>query len=372
MKFDIKSVYSHFQVYGDFLQALPYGNGHINDTFVVLTDQAGKTVRYILQRINHHIFREPEKLMDNVFRICQETHRQLAESGVRDIHRRSLTTLLTEDSLPYFKDHAGNYWRLYFFIEDAVGYDIIENSQQAYQAAHAFGNFQKLLTDLPGKRLYETVPGFHDTPRRFRSFLNALERDEFDRKDSARSEIDFYLSYQDEIDTLVRLHQAGNMPERVTHNDTKLNNVLLDIKTDEAICVIDLDTAMPGFSPYDFGDLVRTSTSNAAEDERELDKVQFLPDMFTALVEGYLSAADFLLSVEKDHLVFGSKLMTYEVGLRFLTDYLTGDRYFKTRTEDHNLVRSRTQMKIVEEIERQTHKLEDIVQACWNRRLNHS
>lgn len=362
MSFDTRNIFYQFQVYSDFIASRTYGNGHINDTFLVTVDQGGRELHYILQRINHHIFKDPVALMDNVYRICTETRRRLEEQGFVDISRRTLTTLLSRDGLPYVRDKEGNTWRLYYFIEGAIGYDVVRNSDQAYQAAFAFGTFQKFLTDMKGPRLNETIPHFHDTPRRFSHFLEVLQKDPVNRKKTAEQEIEKYLSYEDKLSRLTKLQAAGEIPERITHNDTKLNNVLIDVVTNEAVCVIDLDTSMPGLTPYDFGDLVRTSTSPAAEDERDLIKVRILPEMFKALARGYLDAtADFLLPVERENLVFGAKIMTYEVGLRFLTDYLEGDIYFKTAVQDHNLVRSRTQMKLLNSLEEQEGDFEKMI-----------
>lgn len=367
-EFDLKGVFSQFRVYGDFIDARPYGSGHINDTFAVNCRQAGDPVRYILQRLNHHVFKDPVKLMDNVHRICTELHKRLEASGDPDASRRALTTVLSRGDLPYHRDSDGNIWRLYLFIEGAVGYDIIENEEQAFQAARAFGEFQKLLTELPGERLHETIPGFHDTPKRFRRFKEVLEADVMGLRATAAPEIAFFLSCEEEVSRLLDLHAAGLIPERVTHNDTKLNNVLIDEKSHQAVCVIDLDTSMPGLAPYDFGDLVRTSTSPAAEDEKDLAKVVLMPEMFKALTRGYLStAADFLTPAERDNLVFGGKLMTYEVGLRFLTDYLEGSIYFKTKYPDHNLVRCRTQMTLVKAIEARQEELEAFVAEEYGR-----
>ncbi len=366
--YNIQDIMSHFDLLGDFTDAAPYGNGHINDTFAVNYLQAGVEIRYILQRINGFVFKEPEKLMENVGRICDELQRQLKADGVPDPSRRALTNVNELSGLPYYKDPDGNVWRVYLFIEGAVGFDIIENEEQAYQAAAAFGEFQKLLTNIPGGRLHETIPGFHDTPKRFGRFREVLLLDAGGRAESAGSEIDFFLSYESQVGRLLDLHRQGLIPERVTHNDTKLNNVLIDLKTHEAVCVIDLDTSMPGLAPYDFGDLVRTSTTSTAEDETDLSKIVFLPEMFKATIRGYLSTAgDFLTKAELDNLVFGGILMTYEVGLRFLTDYLKGDVYFKTAYSEHNLIRCRTQMTLVKLMEENRDSLEKYALEEYNR-----
>ena len=360
--FDIKSIFENFRVYGDFIAGETYGNGHINDTFMISTMQAARPVRYLLQRINTNVFTEPEKLMANIHRICNELHRRIREEGGADASRAALTTLLTEEGLPYYRDDEDRVWRLYLFIEGAIGYDIIENEEQASQAARAFGEYQKLLTDLPGERLHETIPGFHDTPKRLKKFQNIVEADKLNLAATAAPEIDFLLSLEDEASKLISLNEAGLIPERITHNDTKLNNVLIDVDTHEAICVIDLDTSMPGLAPYDFGDLVRTSTVLAAEDEKDLSKIIIRPEMFKALAKGYLStAASFLTQAELENLTFGGKLITYEQGIRFLTDYLEGNTYYKVKYNEHNLVRCRTQVALVREIEGRMNEFDDFI-----------
>jgi len=361
-EFNIKDVISHFKLYGDFIDAAAYGNGHINDTFLIDYIQAGCRQRYILQRINNIVFREPERLMENIDRICTELHRRLKEEGTADASRRALTIVPSESDLPYYKDENGSYWRVYLFIEDAAGYDIVENEEQAYQAARAFGEFQKLLTELPGKRLYETIPDFHNTPKRFRRFRQVIEEDSKGRAAEAADEISFYLSFENEVGHLLELNAKGLIPERVTHNDTKLNNVLIDTDSHRALCVIDLDTSMPGLAPYDFGDLVRTSTTASAEDEKELSKVVFLPEMFKALTRGYLStAADFLTEAELENLYFGGRLLTFETGMRFLTDFLEGDVYYKTAFPEHNLIRSRTQAELIKQLDCHRVELESFI-----------
>jgi len=366
--YDTEKLFSQFHVEGEFKNAEPYGNGHINDTYAVTCLRDGTPHRYILQRLNHQVFTKPVELMENARRICDELMLRLRESQVEKAYRRALTIYPTKKGDSFYKDDQGNYWRVYLFIEDVIGYDIVENEEQAFQAARAFGEFQKLLTNLPGERLHETIPGFHDTPRRFRKFKHLVESDPLNRVTSAQAVIDDYLSYGNVVARLLDLFDQGLIPERVTHNDTKLNNVLIDKYTQEALCVIDLDTCMPGLVPYDFGDLMRTSTSSVAEDETDLSKIVVQPELFKALVRGYLSSAvDFLTPSERENLVFGGILMTLEVGMRFLTDYLEGDVYFKTKYEDHNLVRSRTQMALVKALEEYQHEFETFVNEEYER-----
>jgi hypothetical protein len=248
----------------------------------------------------------------------------------------------------------GGIWRCYNFIEGCQTYDVVENTRQAYQAARAFGSFQDLVSDLAASNLEETIPDFHHTPKRLEKLLEVAAADPKGRLASVREEFDFIRERAGITGILLQLCKEGKIPVRVTHNDTKINNVMIDKETDEAVCVIDLDTVMPGLSLYDFGDLVRTATSPAEEDETDLTKVQMRMPMFEALVEGYLdSAGDFINDVEVDHLAFSGKLITLEIGIRFLTDYLEGDVYFKTYREHHNLDRCRTQLMLVKRIEEQ-------------------
>lgn len=357
---DIRPISSHFAILGNFVDAIPYGTGHINDTYCATYDQAGTPVRYIHQRMNSAIFKDPPALMENIRRVTEHLHRKLA--GRPDASLRALTLVPARDGKPFFQDEAGDYWRTYLFIEGARTYDAIESTTQAYQAAKAFGQFQQDLADLPPPPLYVTIAGFHDTPKRYAAFQQAVATDAAGRVRLAGPEIDFVLRRKPVADVLLKLHRQGEIPERTTHNDTKLNNVMLDDATHEGLCVIDLDTVMPGLALYDFGDMVRTATNPALEDERDLSKVRMDFPMYEALVNGYLAAAgDFLNRVERQHLAFSGKLITLEIGLRFLTDFLMGDVYFKVHRENHNLDRCRTQFRLVESIESQEAAMNELV-----------
>ena len=345
---DVRGTARHFDIPGEFVSAAPYGSGHINDTYCVVFDQAGTRIRYIFQRINHNIFKNPAALMENVARVTAHLGTKIASEA--DCSRRALTLIPARDGKPFYCGADGNHWRVYLFIEKARTYDAVESTAQAFQAAQAFGQFQKMLADLPGPRLHHTIPDFHHTPKRFAALEKAVAADAANRAQMAQPEIAFALRHRTICDVLL----AANLPERVTHNDTKFNNVMLDDATGEGICVIDLDTVMPGLALYDFGDMVRTTTSPAKEDERDLSKVTMQFPMFEALVRGYLSSAgDFLTPAEKNFLPFSGKLITFEIGLRFLTDFLAGDTYFKAHRDGHNLDRCRTQFKLVESIEQQ-------------------
>jgi len=348
----------HFAIDGNFAGAAPYGSGHINDSYCAVFQQHGKQMRYIVQRMNRYIFRNPVALMENVERVTAHLAQQL--NGQSDSDRRVLSLIPARDGRAWYMDEGGNYWRAYRFIENARSYDAVETAQQAYQAARAFGRFQQMLAGLPTPRLHDTIPDFHNTPKRFAVLQQAIEADVANRATLAKAEINFALAHE----SIVRGLIDANLPERVTHNDTKFNNVLLDDATGEGICVIDLDTVMPGLAAYDFGDMVRTTTSPALEDEQDLSKVEMKFPMFEALVRGYLDSANtFLTDSERKHLAFSGKLITFEIGVRFLTDYLAGDTYFKVHREGHNLDRCRTQFKLVESIERQEEKMHRFVQS---------
>jgi hypothetical protein len=359
LKHDVRAVAAHFQIPGEFLEAAPYGSGHINDTYCVVFNQGGTRVRYIFQRINHDVFKHPAALMENIQRVT--AHLAKKSTGDADQARRGLTLIPARDGRPYYYcGESGNHWRAYVFIEQARTFDAVESAPQAFQAAQAFGNFQKRLADLPAPRLHDTIPDFHHTPKRFAALEKAIAADVVNRAKLAGPEIEFALRHQAICSVLL----DANLPERVTHNDTKLNNVMLDDATGEGICVIDLDTVMPGLALYDFGDMVRTTTSPAKEDERDLSKVMMQFPMFEALARGYLSsAAGFLTPAEKKFLPFSGQLITFEIGIRFLTDFLAGDTYFKVHRDGHNLDRCRTQFKLVESIEQQEEPMNQLVEG---------
>lgn len=354
-KHDLRSIARHFKVQGEFLSAEPYGSGHINDTYCVSFNGNGVRERYILQRINHNVFKNPAALMENVRRVT--THLASRMSGQPDLKRRVLSLLPARDGKVFHSDEQGNHWRAYVFIEKARTFDAVESPQQAYEAAKAFGQFQSLLSDLPAPRLHDTIPDFHHTAKRFAALEKAIESDVKNRAAQAKPEIDFALKRKAMVNVLL----DAKLPERITHNDTKFNNVMLDDATGQGICVIDLDTVMPGLAVYDFGDMVRTTTSPAKEDERDLSKVVMQLPMFEALVRGYLeSASEFLTGAEKQFLAFSGKLITFEIGIRFLTDFLSGDTYFRIHRDGHNLDRCRTQFKLVESIEGQEDRMNEL------------
>jgi hypothetical protein len=360
---DLRKISALFDVRADFVHGIPYGSGHINDTYCASFDQAGLLrVRYILQRINTNVFRTPVQLMENIARVTRYSLERLIEAEHPEAHRRTLTCIPAKDGKPYAIDALGNYWRVYPFIERATGYDEIESNEQAFQAGKAFGNFQKLAAGLGGGRLHETIPDFHNTPKRLEALRAAIEADPLNRAAGLKAEIDFVLARAADCSRITDLIATGVIPERVTHNDTKLNNVLLDDETAEGVCVIDLDTTMPGSALYDFGDMVRTATPSTREDSTDLGKLDLRIDRFEALVGGYMASARcFLNAAEVENLAFSGKLLTLECGIRFLTDYLQGDVYFKIKHPDHNRDRCRNQFALVTAIEKRLPEMEGVV-----------
>ncbi len=355
---NIGAVARHFEFRGEFSGATRYGTGHINDTYRADFHQAGVPTQYILQRINHNVFKNPAALMENIQRVTAHLAAQVA--GEPDFNRRVLTLIPARDGRAWHVHPDGNHWRAYHFIKKARTYEAVESAEQAYQAAKAFGHFQKLLASLPAPRLHDTIPDFHHTPKRFMALEEAIAADVAGRAILARPEIEFALARKSIASVLL----DANLPERVTHNDTKFNNVMLDNATGEGICVIDLDTVMPGLALYDFGDMVRTATSPVKEDEQDLTRVTMQFPMFECLVRGYLSSAgEFLTDAEKQHLAFTGKLITFEQGIRFLTDYLAGDTYYKVHRDGHNLDRCRTQFKLVESIEQQEERMNRLIES---------
>jgi Ser/Thr protein kinase RdoA (MazF antagonist) len=355
---DAQAAAAQFEFRGALLGLTPHGGGHINDTFLVTCDAPGAPARYILQHINRRVFHDPVAVMRNIERVTAHLATQAA--GEPDGDRRTLHLVPARDGRNWHIDAQGETWRAYRFVENARTYETATLTGQAYQAARAFGHFQQQLANLPPPRLNETIPDFHSTPKRFAALEQAIAADAAGRAAGAKQEIEFARSRGSIVGVLL----SANLPERITHNDTKFNNVLLDDKTGEAVCVIDLDTVMPGLALYDFGDMVRTTTSPAKEDEQDLSLVTMQFPMFEALVRGYLETAGaFLTSAERKLLAFSGKLITFEIGIRFLADHLAGDTYFKVHREGHNLDRCRAQFKLVESIELQEEEMNRLVES---------
>ena len=349
---DFSEVVSHFNFEGQFIKAEPYGCGHIHDTFAVFfQNNNNRQHRWILQRINHRVFKNPDELMLNIDAVTSHLHSKISETGGNP-ERQTLTIIPTNRGETYHQTDDGNYWRAYIFIEGAQTYQVPSNPDQVYNAGRAFGRFQQMLDDFPVHQLHETIPDFHNTKKRYEIFQEVLEEDKFNRVVDVQDEIDFVMSHDTLSSTLVNLLETRALPLRVTMNDCKFNNVMIDDTTGEGVAVIDLDTVMPGSLLYDFGDAIRSITNTAQEDEPDLSKVRFSMEAFEQYTRGYLDETrDALTDLETANLVFSARLMTFECGMRFLTDYLNGDQYFKIQRAHQNLDRARTQFKLIREME---------------------
>jgi len=348
----LHTILKQFALDGTVVSCEPYGAGHINKTYLVVTE-TGR--RYILQKINNHVFKDIDGLMGNVEAVTGWLHEHTEDPrGVMEL-------VPTCDGHSWYQSEDGGAWRVVHFLEGTICLQEAETPADFYESAVAFGNFQQMLKDFPADTLVETIPDFHNTPDRFRKFREVLAADPMGRAKDVQEEIAFALAREEESATLVKLQQAGQLPLRVTHNDTKLNNVMLDAETHKALCVIDLDTVMPGLSLYDYGDSIRFGASTAAEDEQDLSKVEMSLELFETYTRGFLSACPGLTQTERDMMPMGAKLMTLECGVRFLTDYLDGDHYFAVHRDGQNLDRCRTQFKLVADMETKWEQMHAIV-----------
>ena len=360
--YNFEDVLKQYDFNSKVVEIKPIGLGHINDTFLVsCAGQDGLTIKYILQKININVFKTPEKLMENIKNVTTYLSEKIVARG-GDADRETLNLIKTIDGKVFYKSISGDYWRSYKFIEGAQTYQVVETLKQIYNAGKAIGNFEELLKAYPVDELYETIPDFHNTKKRYEAFVEAVTVDAVNRAKDVQAEIDFVLARGHEASLLVDLLNAGKLPLRVTHNDTKFNNVMFDDLTGEGICVIDLDTIMPGLSLYDFGDSIRSATNPAEEDEVNLSKVCMNIELFEQFTKGFLEGTNnSLTALELEYLPFSAKLMTLECGIRFLTDHLNGDTYFKIHRENHNLDRARTQFKMVIDMEEKFEKMQAIV-----------
>ena len=366
--FPLEEIIKNFNIDGEYIGYYLSNDGHINNTFVLeFDDGLGKIKSYLLQLINTNVFKNPDELMENIVGVTEHLRKIVVDNG-GDPERECLNVYFTSDGKPYYRDADGNCWRCYNFITGAHSCQSIDDPETFANAARAFGKFQCLLADYPSETLHETIPNFHNTLSRFADFEKAVSDNISGRADSVRDEIDFVLARRDDAGVLVKLLEKGKLPLRVTHNDTKLNNVMFDNETDEGICVIDLDTVMPGLSLYDFGDSIRFGANTAAEDEKDLSKVSLSLPLYREYTAGYLSTAgQSLTPTEVEYLPFSAKLMTFECGMRFLTDYLNGDTYFRIAYDDHKLDRCRTQFRLVEDMERKMEDMKAITQEIYSR-----
>lgn len=350
VKMNFYDILKNFQIEGEFVSCEPYGSGLINRTYVAVYKTSKGQVRYILQKINSKLFTNVDGLMNNIKLVTEFNRSEISKRG-GDPLRESLTLVYTHDGKAYYKTENDEYYRVYVFIEEAKGYDVVEKPEHFYESAVAFGKFAQLLDRFDSSQLFEVLPNFHNTVQRFENFKKSLQADKLNRAKDVKAEIEFALSQEKYVSTIVDLLNSGKMPWRVTHNDTKLNNVLIDTNTDKAVCVIDLDTMMPGSICYDFGDSIRFGCNPCLEDTPETEKVIFSMPLFEEYARGYLSVfGDTITKVEKAHLPMGAILMTYECGIRFLTDYLDGDVYFRLKREGQNIDRTRTQFKLVKDM----------------------
>lgn len=358
----VQGIADQFAIEGEYLIGEEVKSGHINSTYLATYElEDGERRRYILQRINGKVFKDPLAVMRNVECVTSHINWKVLRKK-RDLGGQTLSLYPHKTGRFYGYGQGGGIWRCYNYFEGCQTYDVVETTRQAYEAGHAFGAFQDLVSDLPPGEIVETIPDFHHTRKRFEALMQAVEEDCFGRVASVQSELDFIGSNEDVVDRLLDLVKKDLLPLRITHNDTKINNILFDQETDEAVCVIDLDTVMPGLSLYDFGDLVRTATNPSAEDERDLTKVNLRIRIFESLVEGYLAAAGPVLTDEEvSQMAFSGRLISLELGMRFLTDHLNGDKYFRVTREGQNLDRARTQLCLARQIAESEEKMKAYV-----------
>lgn len=359
----LHEVVSKFNFDGRFISAEPIKRGNINDTYIInFKSNSGGVNKYILQRVNHNVFKEPHNLMKNVISITKHIRGKVIEQGGNP-YRETLNFIPLTDGSFLYNCINGNFWRAYSYIDDVRTYQVVEKPIHLYNAGIAFGRFQRYLSDFPAEELYETIPDFHNTPKRYEALLTALNKDAFNRTKAVKTEITFVEERAKSLSQLVDHIEKGSIPLRVTHNDTKFNNVLIDNKTDEGICVIDLDTVMPGSSLYDFGDSIRSGANTTDEEELDLSKVSLNIELFDQFTRGFLEFThDFLTPIEIRYLPFSSILISLELGMRFLTDYINGDTYFKTEHENQNLHRAQVQFKLVADMETKYDQMGNIVE----------
>jgi hypothetical protein len=358
----LEGVLDKFSIHGDRESIVLFGNGHINDTFVSTWNQGGARIRYTHQRINHQVFTRPDEVMENILRVTAHIRKKLEAQGVRDWSRRVLTVVPAADGKPWVRDEEGGWWRSYCFIENARGGDLASSPEEAALLGESVGRFQNQLADLGPPRLHETIPNFHNMETRYARFYRALRRDEYGRAADCREETGFLVKNEERGGILIRSLREGVLPERICHNDAKMNNILLDDASGEALCVIDLDTVMPGTILFDLGDLIRSAAVRAREDERDLSQVRFDTALFRALLEGCLSEIrPFLIPAEYGLICEAGRNITQITALRFLTDYLEGDSYYRVKGPLHNLDRCRNQIALIKSMDNRWEEAEKII-----------
>ena len=361
MTFDLREIFNRFKAEGTFCSGELFGSGHIHDTFRIITKEK-ECDDYIIQRLNNKVFKDIPSLQDNIERVTSHLQARLSAIPGSNIKRECLTPVqLYESRSTWFCDENGNYWRMYIFIADHRSYDLVDTPQKAFEGGKAIGRFQAMLADLPGKPLHETIPFFHNIEKRLETFHKTVDANPVGRVSSAKDIISEVIKREEEMKIILRLGEKGLIPLRITHNDTKFNNVLLD-QDDKALCVIDLDTVMQGYVHYDFGDAIRTAANTASEDEQDLTKISMDIRLFEAYVEGYLSQTRNILNdMEKEYLAFSPRLITYTIATRFITDFIDGDNYFKIKHSMHNLQRAHAQFKLLQSMEAQYKEMQRII-----------
>ena len=357
----IKNIVYSFDIEGEVIEYVPFGNGHINETKLVTVKTENGNFQYVLQRINKNVFKQPDQLMDNYVGVTQFIRKKIEKMG-GDPLREVINAIYSKDGKPYVIDEEGQYWRLLVYVTDSMSYDKVERPEQFYESAVSFGDFQYMLRDYPAETLHETIVNFHNTPDRFRQLTEAIENDAKGRLSEVMAEVEFARAREQFAHTLEDAHKAGRLPLRVTHNDTKLNNILFDINTGRPLCVVDLDTIMPGYSVNEFGDSIRFGATTALEDETDLSLVNFDISLYELYVKGFIEGAKGgLTEGELELLPIGAIMMTFECGMRFLADYLNGDTYFRIHRPSHNLDRCRNQFKLVADMEQHLDEMKAIV-----------
>jgi len=358
MERDIKHIISHFSIAGDYVSAEKVITGHINDSFIIKTSPA-EHPGYFLQWINNYIFKDVEGLMNNIAVVTSHLAKKLAENN--KLVFKVLEIIPCTDGTKFYIDDKGNYWRLYKFIDKMHVYDVVENTKIAYEGGKAFGIFMSLLADLPADTLTETIPDFHNMEKRLETFYTSVRSNPANRVKDIAAEFDFVKSRAEQMLTIPALIKSGKLPNRITHNDTKFNNILFD-ETEHAMSIVDLDTVMPGSILFDFGDAIRTGANTAIEDEKDLSKVDINLPIYEAYTQGFVKSTRHTLTEEEiDNLAFSARFMTFIIGLRFLTDFVDGDPYFRTLYPEHNLDRAKVQFRLVEQMELNADKMHEIV-----------
>ena len=357
---NLKEIAGKFEIEGKIISVRPFGNGHINDTFLIETEE--NQPKYILQRKNHLIFKDVPAMMENIDRVCKHIEKKLREANDPKLEKKILRHICAEDKKLYYKDENGNFWAVLNFVANSKSVEMIEKPEMAEVAGIAFGRFQKQLADLPGAPLSETIKDFHNIYFRINNFEKAKASDPKGRLSIVQAEVAEIESRMKKMKTLQKLADSGQLPIRVTHNDTKINNVLFDKDTDEILAVIDLDTVMPGLVHFDFGDAMRTAANTVEEDEKDIRKVKFNLEVFRYFTKGFLSETrDTLTPKEIELLPHACQFMTYIMALRFLTDYIDGDTYYKIKHPEHNIERTRNQIKLIQEMEQSEAEMQKIV-----------